>query len=115
MKYLVPAALVVVCALVLLWRDVNAPQADRPSSSRETSAAARASFERGDAPSLSPAQAASAPASASSASQPGEVAPPPGGVRAWSPTAAPTDGPDPFAPVPEVRTADDTRAGLGDR
>lgn len=37
-----------------------------------------------------------------------------GGVRPWSPTAVPTDGPDPFAPVPQIRTAEDTRAGLAD-
>jgi hypothetical protein len=42
----------------------------------------------------------------------GAVSPPPGGVRTWSPSAAPVDGPDPFALVPQVRTLEETRAGL---
>ena len=42
----------------------------------------------------------------------GELPAPLGGVRAWSTAPAPADGPDPFAPVPTIRTEAETRTGL---
>lgn len=110
MRYLVVSAILLVCGLVLLWREVTAPF--EPLSTSRASVpdhAARASTR----PPVTSARAhVEAPLTPSGPMA--TAATPPGGVRAWSPTAATVDGPDPFAPVPEVRTAADTRAGLDD-
>jgi hypothetical protein len=109
-RYLVASAILLVCGLVLLWREVAAPiepfstsRAPVPDHAARASTRPSVTSARGHAETpLTP----SAPMAT--------AATPPGGVRAWSPTAATVDGPDPFAPVPEVRTAADTRAGLAD-
>lgn len=97
--------LAVVCALVLLWREVRAPEtnarSDRPAEPTITT---------GSTPRHGGSSTGAAVAGPTDARE--AATSPPGGVRAWSPTAAPTNGPDPFAPVPAIRTADDTRTGL---
>lgn len=108
MRYLVASALLLACALVLLWRELAAP-VDAPSSTTEVvDRASRSTAIRSIASPRSP--RSDDPLATPLAT----AASPPGGVRAWSPMAAPVDGPDPFAPIVEVRTADDTRAGLAD-
>jgi hypothetical protein len=107
-RYLIGCAVIVLCGLVLLWREARTLARETPDAS---SAAGPASAQGrvGD-----PARRASAGASAAgSVSLPASVAPP-GGVRTWSATATATDGPDPFAPVPQVRSLDETRVGLDD-
>lgn len=101
------AALAVIASLVLLWRETRTPV-----NIDDTPAGARVHPAHDGLPSLVTVETRdglSVPTATGPIS-----ADPIGGVRAWSPAAAPKDGPDPFAPVPEVRTADDTRAGLAD-
>lgn len=105
MRYLVGFALLVACGFVLLWREARTlGRAPSPAAARSTPAA------RGDRDAPTPDRGAPAPATNGlpSAALPS----PPGGIRAWSATATPTDGPDPFAPVPQVRSLADTRLGL---
>lgn len=91
-----------------LWRELRtapSPSTRDPGAARASSSASRT------------APADLRPSLDSSAAGPGERAPdgpppPPGGERTWSSAPAPADGPDPFAPVPTVRTEADTRVGL---
>ncbi|MEZ4399166.1 MAG: hypothetical protein R3B06_04060 [Kofleriaceae bacterium] len=105
-RVVVGATLLAVVALALLWREVRAPAAPIDA------------VRHGGFPGREPRAAGSTPAAprpidgAGEPAATGQLPPPPGGVRAWSTTAAPGDGPDPFAPVPQVRTEADTRAGL---
>lgn len=100
-RVLVASALALVVGLVLLWRELSAPRPVEPAAARHP---------REELRSTTRARPDDATVRAASTS----AVDPPGGVRTWSPTAAPTDGPDPFAPGPQVRTAEDTRAGLAD-
>ncbi|MBP9203459.1 MAG: hypothetical protein KBG28_05800 [Kofleriaceae bacterium] len=106
MKALLVCATVVLLALGWLWREVTTA----PEPSAAATATVEAGAGRGGAP-AGPALAAPSPAPAM---PPGELPTPPGGIRTWSPTAAPIGGPDPYAPAAQVRTAEDTRAGLPD-
>lgn len=112
MRYLIGFAVLVACGLALLWREARTLGRDpSPAAARSTPAA------RDDRDAPGPDRGAPAPAAPG---VPAAALPsPPGGIRAWSATATPTDGPDPFAPVPQVRSLAETRAGLdepaGDR
>ena len=102
MKYIVAATSILAVGLLLLWRQVRTPSGEVAPIVR---------------PMLEPAASHARPAAVRDAPVHAEapvVLQPLGGVRAWSPAAAPTDGPDPYAPVPQVRTAEDTRAGLAE-
>jgi hypothetical protein len=108
-RYLVASALLLACAIVLLWREVVATPAEVPSMrSNDVNDVIDGASRSNARPSI----ALPSPRSESPTAPMATAASPPGGVRAWSPTAAPLDGPDPFAAVPEIRTADDTGAGL---
>lgn len=99
MKALLVATAALLVGMLLLWREVR--------TSRDVEAIA--------APLAHQGASRGAPVRAlapSTGSAPSDAAAPLGGVRPWSPTAAPTDGPDPFAPVPQVRTL--AEAGLAD-
>jgi hypothetical protein len=108
MKYLAVAAAVLLLLTVQLLRelhlDADTSVADDPASS----ASSTTNASNGAAALVPELPAANGNPSVAASS----VAPPLGGVRAWSPTAAPSVGPDPFAPVPEVRSEADTRDGL---
>lgn len=109
MRYLVGLALVLACGLVLLWREARTVPTPVPVPAAAPSAASHPSTGRALAPGaelVAPARAAALVPQLPAGAQP------PGGIRAWSPTATPTSGPDPFAPVPQIRTLDETRAGL---
>lgn len=102
LRLLFGAALILAVGLVLLWRAIREPVAiETATPSSSTPGLASRSAAPAAAPTAMPTPAAVAVS-------------PPGGVRAWSPTATPSDGPDPFAPVPQVRSLEDTRAGLSD-
>jgi hypothetical protein len=110
MKYLAVAAALLLLLAVQLLREIHLDAdtrlADDPASSATTRSTTGAS---NGAPAHVPELA---PASGEPSVAASSVAPPLGGVRAWSPTAAPSVGPDPFAPVAEVRSEADTREGL---
>jgi hypothetical protein len=108
-RYLVASALLLVCGLVLLWRELAAPMEPSPTSGALVSGGAARSHAR---PPVESGQTRAEPLTTPAPLA--TDASPPGGVRAWSPTAAPAGGPDPFAAVLEIRTADDTRSGLVD-
>lgn len=105
MRYVIALGLVVACVLVLLWHEVRAPMSSVTGSHAP---AERSTADRGSL-------AASRPfAPAGTSRETTQVAEPPGGERTWTLAPAPAGGPDPFAPVPQIRTAEDTRAGLSD-
>lgn len=106
MRYLIGCAVIVLCGLVLLWREARtlgreAP--DAPSAAKPASAEARVG---------APARRAVVSSSGDGAASLSATVAPPGGVRTWSATATAADGPDPFAPVPQIRSLDETRIGL---
>ena len=108
MRSRVVVALVAACGLLLLGRELSRLARETPVAATPPARAVGVGDGVGV---LGPRHLAAGAAPASVGSIPATVAPP-GGVRTWSATAAPTDGPDPFAPVPQVRSLADTRAGL---
>jgi hypothetical protein len=104
------ACAVFTLGLLWLWHEVQAPPTLASSPGPTAHEIAGRVTAPGRVAPVRPAAALASPAAASEEAP----APPPGGVRTWSPSAAPVDGPDPFAPVPQVRTLDETRAGLTD-
>jgi hypothetical protein len=112
MRFLVASALILVCALVLLWRELGTPVESPTSHTTGRERASTAPSMPGEARSGIPHEPPEIPDE--DALPLATAASPLGGMRAWSPSAVPTGGPDPFAPVVEIRTEDDTRAGLPD-
>ncbi len=106
LRLLLGASLLLAVGLVFLWRAIRDPVA--------IEATARESATPADAIRSTAMVSSTTPSSTSTSTPAAAAVSPPGGVRAWSPTATPTDGPDPFAPVPQVRSLEDTRAGLPD-
>lgn len=109
-RALIGLALAVAVGGLWLLRELRtpSPEASEAPGARASGATVGARSTLSGAP-TGPASVADGPASPE---LPGELPPPVGGARPWSTAPAPADGPDPFAPVPTVRTEADTRVGL---
>jgi hypothetical protein len=111
-KYLISFVVVLVCAVAVLRHEVYAPASPslHSSTAREQRTGATSYLQRAVVEHSATAASTTGPVEEPARS----VATPLGGMRAWSPNSAPTDGPDPFASIVEVRTEDDIRSGLAE-